>query len=78
MKSLAATATERAEAALFFEKRPLEDYAAPAQPSLVGMTRDALAEALGAGRRAGAAAPHARAADLALALCARRRKTSTR
>ena len=47
MKSLAATAPERAEAALFLEKRPLEDYAAPAQPSLVGMTRDALAAALG-------------------------------
>ena len=63
------------EAALrrpFIEKRPLERYAAPAQPSLVGMSREALAAGAGRGRRAGTAAPHARAADLALALCARR------
>jgi len=29
------------------EKRPLEHYVAPAQPSLVGLSRDALADALG-------------------------------
>ncbi len=40
-------ATDTAASALFIEKRPLEDYAAPAQPSLIGMTREALAEALG-------------------------------
>jgi 23S rRNA (adenine2503-C2)-methyltransferase len=37
---------ETASAPAFVEKRPLERYAAPAQPSLVGMSRDALAEAL--------------------------------
>ncbi len=47
MTSLAATETERSGAAPFVEKRPLEAYAAPAQPSLVGMTREALAAALG-------------------------------
>ncbi len=31
----------------FIEKRPLERYAAPARPSLVGMSREALAAALG-------------------------------
>ncbi len=40
-------ATDTAASALFIEKRPLEDYNAPAQPSLIGMTREALAEALG-------------------------------
>ncbi len=34
-------------AAPFIEKRPLEDYAAPEHPSLVGMTRETLAAALG-------------------------------
>jgi 23S rRNA (adenine2503-C2)-methyltransferase len=45
--SFVATESERAAAAAFIEKRPLECYAAPAQPSLVGLSRDALAEALG-------------------------------
>ena len=45
--SFAATESERAAAAAFIEKRPLERYAPPAQPSLVGLSRDALAEALG-------------------------------
>ena len=44
---LAAIEVERAAATAFIEKRPLEAYAAPARPSLVGMTREALAEALG-------------------------------
>jgi 23S rRNA (adenine2503-C2)-methyltransferase len=43
--SLAAGETSAAPA--FVEKRPLERYAAPTQPSLVGMSRDALADALG-------------------------------
>ena len=47
MTSFAVTETERPGAAPFIEKRPLEAYAAPAQPSLVGMTREALAAALG-------------------------------
>ena len=42
MSSLAATET----ATGFIEKRPLERYAAPAQPSLVGMPRAMLAQAL--------------------------------
>jgi 23S rRNA (adenine2503-C2)-methyltransferase len=42
MSSLAATETATA----FVEKRPLERYAAPAQPSLVGMPRAMLAQAL--------------------------------
>jgi 23S rRNA (adenine2503-C2)-methyltransferase len=42
MSSLAATET----ATGFIEKRPLERYAAPAQPSLVGMPRVMLAQAL--------------------------------
>jgi 23S rRNA (adenine2503-C2)-methyltransferase len=42
MSSLAATES----AAGFVEKRPLERYAAPAQPSLVGMPRATLAQAL--------------------------------
>jgi len=41
-------AAEIETAATFVEKRPLERYVAPAQPSLVGLSRDALAEALGA------------------------------
>src|SRR5271169_5690057 len=40
-------ATEPEGATAFIEKLPLESYAAPAQPSLVGMSRDALADALG-------------------------------
>jgi 23S rRNA (adenine2503-C2)-methyltransferase len=40
---LAATETDTP----FVEKRPLEDYAAPERPSVVGMPREALAEALG-------------------------------
>jgi 23S rRNA (adenine2503-C2)-methyltransferase len=47
MTSFAMPETERPGAAPFIEKRPLEAYAAPAQPSLVGMTREALATALG-------------------------------
>ena len=43
--SLAAGETSAAPA--FVEKRPLERYAAPAQPSLAGMSRDTLADALG-------------------------------
>ncbi len=46
--SPAATATDSAAAASFIEKSPLEHYAAPAKPSLVGLSRVALAEALGA------------------------------
>jgi 23S rRNA (adenine2503-C2)-methyltransferase len=42
MSSLAATETATA----FVEKRPLERYAEPAQPSLVGMPRTLLAQAL--------------------------------
>ncbi|MFZ1149239.1 MAG: 23S rRNA (adenine(2503)-C(2))-methyltransferase RlmN [Xanthobacteraceae bacterium] len=42
MSSLAATETATA----FIEKRPLERYAEPAQPSLVGMPRAMLAQAL--------------------------------
>ncbi|HXW48223.1 MAG TPA: 23S rRNA (adenine(2503)-C(2))-methyltransferase RlmN [Xanthobacteraceae bacterium] len=40
-------ASETSAAPVFVEKRPLERYAAPAQPTLVGMSREALAEALG-------------------------------
>src|ERR1700676_289000 len=43
--SLAAPPTDGAAA--FIEKRPLEQYVAPDKPSLVGLTRDALAAALG-------------------------------
>ena len=42
-----AVTEEPATPAAFIEKRPLERYAAPERPSLVGMTRQALAEALG-------------------------------
>ncbi len=41
-------ATDTAAAAAFVEKRPLERYAAPAQPSLIGLSRDALSAALAA------------------------------
>ncbi len=44
----ATTQTDRAAAASFIEKRPLERYVAPARPSLIGMSRAALAEAFGA------------------------------
>ena len=44
--SLAATQSDTASAE-FVEKRPLEQYVPPAMPSLVGMSRDALARALG-------------------------------
>jgi 23S rRNA (adenine2503-C2)-methyltransferase len=46
--SIIASQTDRAASAAFVEKRPLERYAAPAQPSLVGLTREALADAFGA------------------------------
>ena len=42
------TATKTENSALVVEKRPLERYAAPAIPSLVGLSRDALTKALGA------------------------------
>jgi 23S rRNA (adenine2503-C2)-methyltransferase len=42
------TATKPEASAAFVEKLPLERYRAPEQPSLVGLSRDALAEALGA------------------------------
>ncbi|HTZ01945.1 MAG TPA: 23S rRNA (adenine(2503)-C(2))-methyltransferase RlmN [Xanthobacteraceae bacterium] len=45
--SASLTATLDPAAAPFIEKRPLESYAAPARPSLVGMSREALAAALG-------------------------------
>jgi len=45
---LAATHTDGVASASFVEKRPLEQYVAPAKPSLVGLSRGALAEALGA------------------------------
>ena len=38
----------RAPAAGFVEKTPLERYVAPAKPSLVGLSRAELADALGA------------------------------
>jgi 23S rRNA (adenine2503-C2)-methyltransferase len=44
----ASTATKTESSTPFVEKRPLERYAPPAVPSLVGLSRDALAEALGA------------------------------
>src|SRR5271169_6256899 len=40
-------ATEPEGATAFIEKLPLESYAAPAKPSLVGLSRGALADALG-------------------------------
>ena len=48
MAPLAATQPEGSASASFIEKRPLERYVAPAKPSLVGVSRAALAEALGA------------------------------
>jgi 23S rRNA (adenine2503-C2)-methyltransferase len=45
--SLTADHAEAAAAAAFVEKRPLERYVAPDKPSLIGFSRDALAEALG-------------------------------
>jgi 23S rRNA (adenine2503-C2)-methyltransferase len=45
--SLAASQSDDAATAAFAEKRPLEQYVPPAKPSLVGLSRDALAEALG-------------------------------
>jgi 23S rRNA (adenine2503-C2)-methyltransferase len=44
---LAATQPEDIATAASIEKRPLERYVAPAKPSLVGLSRIALAEALG-------------------------------
>jgi 23S rRNA (adenine2503-C2)-methyltransferase len=46
--SLATPATERAPPAPVIEKEPLTSYVAPAKPSLVGLSRNALAEALAA------------------------------
>src|SRR5271155_2541003 len=45
MSNLDATGT--VEAGSLLEKRPLERYTAPAQPSLIGLSRDELADALG-------------------------------
>ncbi|MGO9399591.1 MAG: 23S rRNA (adenine(2503)-C(2))-methyltransferase RlmN [Xanthobacteraceae bacterium] len=45
--SLAATHSDTAATGTPIEKRPLERYVAPAKPSLVGLARAALAEALG-------------------------------
>jgi 23S rRNA (adenine2503-C2)-methyltransferase len=46
--SLAAPQTDGAGSASLIEKRPLQLYVAPEKPSLVGLTREALAAALGA------------------------------
>ncbi len=46
--SLAATQPEDTATAASIEKRPLERYVAPAKPSLVGLSRVALADSLGA------------------------------
>jgi len=46
MTALLAAQAEHAAAAAFVEKRPLERYTAPAQPSLIGLSRPALAAAL--------------------------------
>jgi 23S rRNA (adenine2503-C2)-methyltransferase len=43
---LVATEAKHDETGAFVEKRPLERYLAPAQPSLIGLSRDALADAL--------------------------------
>ena len=43
----AATQPEDVASPALIEKRPLERYVAPSKPSLVGLSRDALAEALG-------------------------------
>jgi len=45
--SLTADPAETAASTAFVEKRPLERYVAPDKPSLVGMSREALADALG-------------------------------
>ncbi len=45
--SLAAPHPDDVASAAFIEKRPMEQYVPPAKPSLVGLSRDALAEALG-------------------------------
>ena len=45
--SLIADPAETAASTAFVEKRPLERYVAPDKPSLVGMSREALADALG-------------------------------
>jgi 23S rRNA (adenine2503-C2)-methyltransferase len=47
MMTASLTTTRPEDSALFVEKLPLERYRAPQQPSLVGLSRDALAEALG-------------------------------
>ncbi len=47
MTAFATTETERAAAIAGIEKRPLERYPVPAQPSLVGLSRELLADALG-------------------------------
>jgi 23S rRNA (adenine2503-C2)-methyltransferase len=46
--SLVAPQTDGAASASLIEKRPLQLYVAPEKPSLVGLTREALAAALGA------------------------------
>jgi 23S rRNA (adenine2503-C2)-methyltransferase len=46
--SFTADHAEAPASAAFVEKRPLERYVAPAKPSLVGYSREALAEAFGA------------------------------
>jgi 23S rRNA (adenine2503-C2)-methyltransferase len=48
MTPLAATEAQSIAAAAAIEKRPLECYVAPAKPSLVGVSRAAIAQALGA------------------------------
>jgi 23S rRNA (adenine2503-C2)-methyltransferase len=45
---LAASHPDGVAPAAFVEKRPLQDFVAPEKPSLVGLTREALAAALGA------------------------------
>jgi 23S rRNA (adenine2503-C2)-methyltransferase len=45
--SLAAPHPDDVASAALIEKRPMEQYVPPAKPSLVGLSRDALAEALG-------------------------------
>ena len=54
------------------EKTPLESYVPPAKPSLVGLSRAELGGTARPGRRAGEPAQDARAAALALDVCARR------
>src|SRR5262245_41449589 len=46
--ALAAVTADTASPAPFVEKAPLERYVPPAKPSLVGLSRAALADALGA------------------------------